>query len=75
MIVRTDILNEIPEAENEANNSLPSADAINVTVDSLQLDVPLTTTLSTGQVRVFRLNVDEGQTLRVKLLSTADRVP
>ena len=71
-IVRPDIFDEIPEAQNEANNQAPSANTLNVTVAPLQLGVPLETTLSTGQIRVFQLTVDEGQTIRVKLRSDAE---
>jgi subtilase family serine protease len=71
IIVRPDIFNEIYEGINEANNRTPSADTLEVTVDQLQLAVPLETTLSTGQQRLYRIEVELGQTLRVEISSDA----
>ncbi|HSC16225.1 MAG TPA: pre-peptidase C-terminal domain-containing protein, partial [Gammaproteobacteria bacterium] len=73
VIVRPDIFNEVHEAQFEANNRTPSANVINVTVPTLQLGTPLEITLSDDQVRVYRVAVAEGETLRVRLTSdTAD---
>ncbi len=67
VIVRSDIFNEIYEQEFEANNRATSADAFSVTVDTLNLGVPLTTTLSSGQSRTYQVTVGLGQTLRVQV--------
>ncbi|WP_422665759.1 CARDB domain-containing protein (plasmid) [Anabaena sp. PCC 7938] len=71
IIVRSDIFNQVYEAENEANNRTTSADSLNVTVEQLQLGVAKATTLSTGQERLFAINLQAGQTLRVKANSDA----
>ena len=41
-----------------------------MTVPSLQLGVPLSTTLSTGQEQLYQVNVAYGQTLQVNLTSS-----
>jgi YD repeat-containing protein len=65
IIVRTDIYNQVYEDENELNNATTSADSIRVEVDALQLGSPLTTTLNTGQERLYQVTVPAFQTLRV----------
>jgi YD repeat-containing protein len=69
VIVRTDIFDEVVES-NELNNTTASADAMNVTVPELHLGVPVQTTLSTGQQRLYEVKVGLGQTLRVDLTSS-----
>ncbi|RYD85586.1 MAG: APHP domain-containing protein, partial [Verrucomicrobiaceae bacterium] len=69
IIVRPDIYNEIYEGPNDANNKTASAESMSVSVDSLQMGVPLNTTLSTGQERLYKINLAAGQTFRV-LIST-----
>ena len=64
IIVRSDIFNQVHELEGEANNRTASADTLDVTVDMLQLGVPLETTLGDGENRVFQIAVDAGQTLK-----------
>ncbi|HCO96831.1 MAG TPA: hypothetical protein DIU00_23310, partial [Phycisphaerales bacterium] len=71
IIVRADIFNRVYEDIGEANNITASADTLSVSVDELFLDVPLVTTLSTGQDRLFQVEVGLGQTLRVTLVSDA----
>jgi len=71
VIVRTDIFNQIFEDLNEANNRLVSAGVIDIGVDSLELGVPLDTTLSAGQQRMFQVTVPADQTLRVTLSSAS----
>ncbi|WP_013334633.1 CARDB domain-containing protein [Gloeothece verrucosa] len=71
LIVRPDIFNQVYEAEDEANNRTASASTLNVTVEELQLGVPLQTTLNTGQERLYQVNVGIGQTLKVKVNSAA----
>ncbi|WP_404783509.1 putative Ig domain-containing protein [Altericista sp. CCNU0014] len=71
-IVRPDIYNQIYEAENEGNNATASADTLNLAVEALQLGVPLQTTLTTGQSRLYQITVAQGQTLKVTLDSSAD---
>ncbi|RUY63435.1 hypothetical protein EN962_33885, partial [Mesorhizobium sp. M7A.F.Ca.CA.001.09.2.1] len=71
LIVRSDIYNEVYEgpfnAESEKNNAAPSVNTLSVSVDEMHLGVPLQTTLSTGQVRVYRITVSQGETLKVRL--------
>src|SRR5262249_51600424 len=69
VIIRTDIYNEVYEATNDANNTTTSPSALSVDVDMLHLGVPIDTTLDTGQERVFRVTVPQGQTLRATVTS------
>ena len=69
IIVRTDIFDEIVESNYE-NNTTASADAVSVTVPELQLGVPVQTTLSTGEDRLYQVQVALGETLRVDLTSS-----
>jgi hypothetical protein len=69
IIVRTDIFDEVVES-NELNNTTASADVMSVTVPELHLGVPVTTTLSTSQDRLYQVQVNLGQTLRVDLTSS-----
>ena len=55
---------------NYLNNTTASADVMSVTVPELHLGVPVQTTLSTGQQRLFEVQVGLGQTLRVDLTSS-----
>src|SRR5690606_5821306 len=83
IVVRTDLYNEVYEgdvtytttgldvAPGEANNSVPSATTISVTVPTLTVASTLSTTLSTGQARPYNVSVAAGQTLRVLLDSSA----
>ncbi|MEQ1844945.1 MAG: CARDB domain-containing protein, partial [Nitrospira sp.] len=72
IIVRTDIRNQVFEGVNEINNRRFSSDVVNVTVDSIQLGVPFNTTLSTGQDRLYKVTVLEGETLRVRVSTAAN---
>ena len=67
IIVKTDVQNRVYEGDNEGNNQTVSTTPLNLTVDLLQLGVPLDTTLNTGQERLYRVQVVAGQTLQVKL--------
>jgi len=69
VIVRTDIFDEVVES-NELNNTTASANVMSVTVPELHLGVPVQTTLSTGQDRLYEVQVGLGQTLRVDLTSS-----
>nr|NIP85463.1 APHP domain-containing protein [Planctomycetales bacterium] len=71
IIVRTDIFNQVFEEEGEANNRAPSAGTLDVTVDPLQLGVPLPLSLSSGEDRLFQVRVGLGQTLRIRLQTDA----
>ncbi|TVS15269.1 MAG: tandem-95 repeat protein, partial [Planctomycetaceae bacterium] len=71
IIVRADIFNEVFEGEFTSNNTTPSPDVLNVTVDPLHLGVPLETTLSTGQQRLYQIDVGLGETLRVQIESNS----
>jgi subtilase family serine protease len=70
IIVRTDIYNQIPEAENESNNTSASGASFQATVDAVQLGVPYQTTLHAGQERLLSVSIGEGETLRARLEST-----
>ena len=72
LIVRTDIFDDVFEGENNRNNDLPSADAINVTVPLLRLDIPLADQLASGVSRLFQLDTSPGQTIKVDLDSISD---
>ncbi|MDH5639643.1 MAG: putative Ig domain-containing protein, partial [Nitrospira sp.] len=69
VIVRTDIRNQVYEDANEGNNRRFSPDPVTVTVEAIQLGVPVQTTLSTGQDRLYKVTVLEGETLRVRVSS------
>jgi len=56
----------------ELNNYTTSPNPLSVTIDELHLGVALDTTLSTGQSRVYKLTVGEGETLRVRLATALD---
>jgi subtilase family serine protease len=71
ILVRTDIFNQVPEGSGESNNLAFSAEPLEVRADTLQLDVPYLTTLSTGQERLLRVEVPLGRTLRVAVNSAA----
>ncbi|MDM9385689.1 CARDB domain-containing protein [Chlorogloeopsis sp. ULAP01] len=71
IIVRSDIFNSVYEADFESNNRTTSADTLEVTVEQLQLGVPLNTTLNTGQERLFQIDLQAGQTLRINTTSSA----
>jgi len=73
IIVRPDIFNEVFEGANEANNKTASATPLNVTVDALQLGVPLVTNIDPGQDRLFQVTVGLDQTLKVDLTTPADQ--
>ncbi|NEQ97090.1 MAG: hypothetical protein F6K30_10255 [Cyanothece sp. SIO2G6] len=63
IIVRPDIFDQIYEQDNEANNITASDSTLMVTVESLQLGVPLDIVLDTGEEQLFEITVDAGQTL------------
>ena len=69
VIVRTDIFDDIVETQS-SNNTTTSAGVLQVTVPELHLDVPLNTTLDTGEDRLFQVTVPQGQTLQVDLTSS-----
>ncbi len=83
VIVRPDLYNEVFEGKityndtglhippGEANNRLASAATLNVTVPTLTVGAPLATTLTTGNVQIYKLSVAAGETLRVNLDSVA----
>ncbi|HEX7095510.1 MAG TPA: CARDB domain-containing protein, partial [Acidimicrobiales bacterium] len=76
VLVRADIFNEVyegpPEDPRERNNFGASADAMSVSVAELHLGAPLDTTLSPGELRLYRIAVGANETLRVSLDSSAD---
>ena len=72
IIVRPDIYNQIYEAQNEGNNRTASVTPLDITLEQLQLGVEKETTLSTGQARLYQVDVSAGETIRVNLDSAAD---
>ena len=70
--MRPDILNQVYEAENEVNNRTASPNPLNVTVEELNLGVVKETTLSTGQSRLYQVEVGAGETLQVSVDSSSD---
>ncbi|HND53774.1 MAG TPA: CARDB domain-containing protein, partial [Pirellulaceae bacterium] len=71
LIVRTDLFDEVREGAEEANNRQSSADIITVNAPALQPGVPLSTSLSTGQERLYQITVGVGLTLKVDLTTPA----
>ncbi|MCH2247748.1 MAG: putative Ig domain-containing protein, partial [Crocosphaera sp.] len=67
VIVRPDIYNQVFEGPHEANNRTASAEPITVTVAELQLGVPLTTSISKGEDKLYQVDVGLNQTLKVDL--------
>ncbi|MEX2646227.1 MAG: CARDB domain-containing protein, partial [Gaiellaceae bacterium] len=72
IIVRADIFDEVYEAVDERNNITASESALAVTVPELLLGVPLSTTLSPGRQRVFKVTVGPGETLSIALDAADD---
>ena len=83
IVIRPDIYNEVYEgniiytetglnvAPNEANNETASATSIAVTVPKLLLNTSTDLTLSSGNSYLYKVDVNEGETLRVRLDSSA----
>ncbi|MCB1964701.1 MAG: hypothetical protein KDI64_01260, partial [Candidatus Accumulibacter sp.] len=72
VIVRSDIFDDILESQ-ELNNRTTSADLLKVSVPELHLGVALSTTLDTGEDRLYQVTVGQGDTLRVDLTSADAR--
>jgi subtilase family serine protease len=66
VIIRTDIRNRVIET-NENNNTGASGGTTTVDVPTLQLGVPQSTTLVTGQERFYKFNAPANETVRVSL--------
>src|SRR5262249_40631052 len=75
VIVRSDIYNQVYEGqangEGEQNNFAVAPNTLGVDVDEIQLGVPFQTTLSTGQSRLYRVSVPQGETLQVSITSSS----
>ena len=83
IIVRPDLYNEVFEGRitytdtglnvppGEANNRTASAATLRVEVPTLPIGTLVSTTLGSGDVRLYRLTVAEGETLRLTLDSSA----
>ena len=69
VIVRADVYDNVYETS-RLDDMTASAEQISVTVPTLQLAVPLDTTLSTGQQQLYQINVAAGQTLEVDITSS-----
>ncbi|MEO1527560.1 MAG: CARDB domain-containing protein, partial [Planctomycetota bacterium] len=71
-IVRTDIFNQVYEDVGDFNNITASPLTMELTAPFLTLDVPLETTLATGQQRLYAVNVPFDRTLRVTVFAEDD---
>ncbi|MEL6110144.1 MAG: CARDB domain-containing protein, partial [Planctomycetota bacterium] len=71
-IVRTDIFNQVYEDVGDFNNITASPLAMDLTAPFLTLDVPLETTLATGQQRLYAVDVPFDRTLRVTVFADDD---
>jgi Ca2+-binding RTX toxin-like protein/protocatechuate 3,4-dioxygenase beta subunit len=70
-IVRSDILNSVPESNNN-NNTGVAAGVVSLDAQSLTLGTPVTSTLKTGQSVYYRFDAVAGQAIRLKLDSSAN---
>jgi subtilase family serine protease len=66
--VRTDVRNNIRESD-LSNNIAISDDVMDVSYKSLQLDVPASATLSSGQMIYYRIDTPASQTMVISLSS------
>ncbi|KAF5293332.1 hypothetical protein FQR65_LT20082 [Abscondita terminalis] len=83
IVIRPDIYNEVYEgdifytetglniAPNEANNEMASASTIAITVPKLLLNTSTDLTLSSGDSYLYKVGVTAGETLRIRLDSSA----
>jgi hypothetical protein len=71
VLVRSDLFDQVTLAADRSRRVGASTEVLNLTVPALQLGVPLSTTLSKGEDKVFQVTVGQGQTLRVDLSSDA----
>lgn len=69
-IVRTDVLNNIPESS-ELNNTGTSAITLTLDMPALSLGVPVSGSLLKDHAAYYKVNVPAGETLQVSLDSTA----
>ncbi|MCR5864424.1 pre-peptidase C-terminal domain-containing protein [Aquincola sp. J276] len=67
IVVRTDLRDQVVEGVDERNNDGLSTDKINLTVPELALGDSVSTTLSPGQERLYKVVVPAGHTLRLTL--------
>ncbi len=70
IIVRTDAQNQVYEGDNEVNNLTTAASAITLSATELPLNQILTTTLATGQERLYHVVLPKGETLKVSVNGT-----
>ena len=66
VIVRSDVRNAVPETD-EANNLIASVEAVAVDFPALTLGVAQSAVLITGGSAYYRIDVETGQTLRIRL--------
>ncbi len=69
ILVRTDIFDDIFEAENNRNNTGFSANSLRIDVAQLVVGNSLTDSLATGGWRLYRLDTRAGQTIEIDLQS------
>ena len=70
VIIRSDILNHLTEAD-KSNNIAASLNSAAVDVQRLTLGTPTGNTLGSGQSAFYKVDVTNGQTIRVQFFSTA----
>ncbi|RPI80687.1 MAG: Na-Ca exchanger/integrin-beta4, partial [Planctomycetaceae bacterium] len=71
VIVRSDILNHLPEL-NDANNLRASLDRVDMDVEVLELGVPTEYDLASGAAAYYKLDVPAGETVRFVLDSISN---
>ena len=71
VIIRSDILNYIPESD-EVNNLRATLDQVAVDCEVLRLNVAATGTLDQGQAVYYRIDVPANETLRLTLDSASE---
>ncbi|MCA9049815.1 MAG: hypothetical protein KDA89_13860, partial [Planctomycetaceae bacterium] len=72
VIVRTDILNQVPEGAFEPDNVAASANSISVTAETLLLNVTHDFQMTRGSERLYQIDVAADQTLKIDIQSSRE---
>ncbi|MCA9191785.1 MAG: hypothetical protein KDB03_08485 [Planctomycetales bacterium] len=67
LLVRTDIFDDVYEGENNRNNTGFADNTLSVSVPLLRFDIPLDDQISAGSTRLYELDTEPGQTVRIDL--------
>ncbi len=65
VVARTDVLNQVPETD-EGNNAEASATSVSIRAIGLELGVPWTGVMRTGESRYFEVRVERGTTVMIR---------